>query len=88
MRNDDPANTTPPGSFRFEDSQGFFKTTQPDTPFPSLTPGQVMTFPQTLKEDQWKGMTCTKSLGGGSETWTVPCDEMYSGQISTKWWSR
>jgi hypothetical protein len=88
LRNDDPVNTTPPGSFRFEDSQGLFKTMQPDTPFPSLAPGQVVTFPLILREDQWKGMTCTESFAGGNEYWTVPCDEMYAGEVSHEWWSR
>jgi len=88
LRNNDPVNTTPPGSFRFEDDWGLFKTTQPDTPFPSLAPGKVMTFPLILKEDQWKGVTCTENLAGGSEVWTVPCDEEFPGQINKGWWEK
>jgi len=88
LRNDDPVNATPPGSVRFEDAWGLYKTMQPDTPFPSLAPGKSLTFPLILREDQWKGMTCTESFSGGSEVWAVPCDEMYAGEISHEWWSR
>src|SRR5665647_1546053 len=78
LRNDDPVNATPPGSVRFEDAWGLYKTMQPDTPFPSLAPGKSLTFPLILREDQWKGMTCTESFSGGSEVWAVPCDETVS----------
>jgi hypothetical protein len=86
LRNDDPVNTTPPGSIRFEDGSGLFKTTQPDTPFPSLGPGKSVTFPLILKEDQWKGMSCTECLE--DECYSVSCDEAYYGEISNEWWSR
>ncbi len=88
LRNNDPVNTTPPGSFRFEDDWGLFKTTQPDTPFPSMAPGEVLTFPLILREDQWKGVTCTESFAEGSDVWTVPCDESYPGQINKGWWEK
>jgi hypothetical protein len=86
LRNDDPVNTTPPGSLRFEDGFGLFKTTQPDTPFPSLAPGKSVTFPLVLDEDQWKGMSCTECVGSDCDS--VPCDDMYYGEISPEWWSR
>ncbi len=88
LRNNDPVNTTPPGSFRFEDDWGLFRTMQPDTPFPSMAPGEVLTFPLILKEDQWNGVTCTESFAGGSEVWTVPCDASYPGQINKGWWEK
>ena len=87
LENDDPVNATPPGEFRFSDFFGLFKTTQPDTPFPSLKPGQVMTFPLILEENQWQDTSCTECMG--NECDSVPCDDWSAeGQINPGWWDQ
>lgn len=88
LENDDPVNSTPPGEFRFTDFFGLFKTTQPDTPFPSLRPGETMTFPLVLEENQWQqDATCSECMG--NECDNVPCDDWSAeGQINPGWWDQ
>ncbi|HVN74569.1 MAG TPA: hypothetical protein VMT44_08260 [Methanoregula sp.] len=88
LSNDDPVSATPPGSFTFSDDDGLFTTAEPDTPFPSIPPATTIRFPLVLKEDQWKGVTCTESLGGGMPAENLPCDQVYPGQINTAWWDQ
>jgi hypothetical protein len=88
LTNNDPDNPTLPGSFTISDADGLFRTQQPDIPFPAVPPGKTIRFPLVLKEDQWKGVTCTETLEGGGPTYTVPCDQSYYGQINPAWWDQ
>ncbi len=85
LENDDPVNATPPGQIRVDDDWKLFRTTQPDTPFPSLRPGQTMTFPLLLEENQWQDTTCTECMGNQCDN--VPCDDWSAeGDINSGWW--
>ncbi|MFA5268448.1 MAG: PEGA domain-containing protein [Methanoregula sp.] len=90
IRNNDPNNMTAPGSFRVRDSWALFKTMQPDIPYPSLsprgTPGDSLIFPVVLREDQWKGFSCSSGLEGSSEQESGSCYDIYAGKINKGWW--
>jgi len=79
---------TPPGSFTFSDEAGLFKTEQPDTPFPSIPPGQTIQFPLILREDQWKGTSCTECFSGSQQCWQESCDQEFYGQVNQAWFDQ
>jgi hypothetical protein len=84
--NSDPVNVTPPGAFRIHDALDLFKTDQPSIPFPSLQPGQTITFPVVLRENQWSpDMSCTECVG--NDCWAMSCDDMNYGKIDPTWWA-
>jgi hypothetical protein len=91
LKNSDPNNRTAPGSFRIKDTWGLFRTAEPDVPYPALDPkpgGNTVVFPVVLKEDQWKGYSCSSGLEGSDVQESGSCDDIYAGQINNGWWNR
>lgn len=86
IRNNDKNNRTAPGSFRVKDSRGLFRTMEPDIPYPSVSPGNSTVMPVVLKEDQWKGYSC--SAYGYGEATSGACEELFEKKFNPGWWNK
>jgi hypothetical protein len=86
FRNNDKHNRTAPGSFRVKDDWGLFKTMEPDIPYPSISPGNSTVMPVVLREDQWKGFSC--SAYGYGEATSGACEELFEKKFNPGWWDK